>query len=247
MMVGRNSAPPASRAALGLGAVASVLILGAVACAHPGTSPEDMGAQEHERAAQEAISQAQHLGERPCPPTTSATAQTSAICWTPAATSDAQKALALDRAQQLAAAHRRAAAELRTAADAACEGVGDVDRNASPFSHLEDLDGARPLLGPQAPKTGTTPVLGVTVFIKPLPGLTPERLQRVVNCHLAQNALLGHPVEADPDCPLVPAGVSASVRSAGDRFAVEIKGSSPEVVQEITARTRRVVGSRWLK
>jgi hypothetical protein len=60
------------------------------------------------------------------------------------------------------------------------------------------------------------------------------------------DALLGHVSAVEPDCPLVPAGVSATVRSAPDRFAVDIKGSSPEVVKEIEARTRRLLGNRWI-
>jgi len=78
-----------------------------------------------------------------------------------------------------------------------------------------------------------------------VPGLTEQWLQRLVNCHLAQNALLGHVSVAEPDCPLVPAGVTATVRSERDRFAVDIRGNSSEVAREIEARTRRLAGKDW--
>ena len=99
---------------------------------------------------------------------------------------------------------------------------------------------------PHDSKRPGQPKIGVTIFVRPVLGLTEQRLQRLVNCHLAQNALVGHVSAVEPDCPLVPAGVSAAVRSASDRFAVDIKGSSPEVVKEIETRTRLLVGNRWI-
>lgn len=213
----------------------------AVACSHPGTLPQDMSAEGHEQAAREASAVAQ---ENPCPPNRGETAQSNAVCWTPSQSGDA-RARAAEHQQRLADAHRLAAAELRSEADAACAGVPETDRNMSPFSHLADIDGARPLYGPHDSKKSVRSPIGVTIFLRPVPGLTQERLQRLVNCHLAQNAVLGHVSPSEPDCPLVPAGVVASVRSATDRFAVDVKGNSPSVVTEIRARTQRLVGDRW--
>ena len=213
----------------------------AVACSHPGTLPHDMSAEGHEQAAREASAVTQ---ETPCPPNTGETAQTIAVCWTPTVEGNARER-AVEHERRLADAHQHAAAELLAQADAACAGVAESERNVSPFSHPGDIDGAKPLYGPHDSRKSFRVPIGVTIFVWPIPGLTQERLQRIVNCHLAENAVLGHVSPSEPDCPLVPAGVVATVRSSTDRFAVDVKGDSPSVVSEIRARTQRLVGNRW--
>jgi hypothetical protein len=46
------------------------------------------------------------------------------------------------------------------------------------------------------------------VMFRARPSMTAEWLQRVVDCHPARNAALGHVVLDLPDCPLVPKGVA---------------------------------------
>lgn len=50
-------------------------------------------------------------------------------------------------------------------------------------------------------------------YFRPVPGLTKELFQRIVNCHLARNAVLGHDAPELAYCPLAPKGVTAEVRS----------------------------------
>jgi hypothetical protein len=71
--------------------------------------------------------------------------------------------------------------------------------------------------------------------------MTAEWLQRLVECHLARNAALGHVVPEMPNCPLVPRGVAAKVRSVGNGFAVEIEAGDPDTLREIQARSQRLV------
>lgn len=73
--------------------------------------------------------------------------------------------------------------------------------------------------------------------------MTAEWLQRLVDCHLARNASLGHSVPELPDCPLVPKGVEAQVLSTGSGFAVNVRADDPATSEEIFARARRLVGS----
>jgi hypothetical protein len=73
--------------------------------------------------------------------------------------------------------------------------------------------------------------------------MTAERLQRVVDCHMARNAALGHEVPEMSYCPLVPPGVRATVRSVAEGFAVELRTSDPDssaIVYErsVALRTR---------
>ncbi len=71
--------------------------------------------------------------------------------------------------------------------------------------------------------------------------MTTEWVQRVVDCHVARNASLGHIVPEMPNCPLVVKGAQARVTSTGNGFAVEIRSSDPAGAQEILARAQRLV------
>jgi hypothetical protein len=82
--------------------------------------------------------------------------------------------------------------------------------------------------------------VGTVVTFRAVPGMTAEWLQRVVNCHLARNASLGHAVPEMPECPRVPRGAQARVRSTGDGFAVEIRSDDEAAAREILARARRL-------
>jgi hypothetical protein len=86
----------------------------------------------------------------------------------------------------------------------------------------------------------STRVVGASIVLRAVPGLTAEWLQRLVDCHLARNAALGHDVPEMPDCPLVPRGVSARVRSVGNGFAVDVRSEDPDVAADVLARARRL-------
>jgi hypothetical protein len=68
--------------------------------------------------------------------------------------------------------------------------------------------------------------------------MTAEWLQRVVNCHLARNAAVGHEAAAAemPYCPLTLRGAQASARSVGDGFAVAIRADDNETSKKILER-----------
>lgn len=111
----------------------------------------------------------------------------------------------------------------------------------SPFEHTEDITSARPLVEGSDASTPPGPrPIGAVVTFRSVPGLTAESLQRVVNCHLARNAALGHVVPEMPNCPLVPNGVEARVSSASDGLAVSVTSNAPETAREILARVERL-------
>ena len=74
-------------------------------------------------------------------------------------------------------------------------------------------------------------------------GLTQEWLQRLVNCHLARNAAVGHEMPEMPYCPLVPRGATAQVRSVGDGFAVDIQADDSDAAGEILRRAQALYRS----
>lgn len=160
-------------------------------------------------------------------------------CW------KAQDKRFLDAHRDAAAKHRAASTELRAAEASACAGFSVDDRVISPFERTSEIAGVEPFVRRTDPYTAGSRerVVGAVVTFRAVPGMTTEWLQRLVDCHLARNAALGHVVPEMPNCPLVPAGVRARVRPAGTGFAVEIDSDDPDVAREILARAERLAPS----
>lgn len=210
----------------------------------PGTQPHAMSAAEHEAAA----SREQQAGEshgQQYDPAASATKKNCAanrggtVCWTSDTNPTAEHEKDAERHRELAAQHRAASDALRSAEASACSGIPEEDRDLSPFAHREDIRSVKPLeeevrLG----KSGSFRVAGAEVVFAAVPGMTSEWLQRVVDCHLARNAALGHEMAAMEmrDCPLTPSGAQARVRSVGDGFAVAIRADDEATSKEILRR-----------
>lgn len=204
----------------------------------PNAHPHSMSVATHNReaSAHEAAA-AEHRARYepgvwdPCDPR-------AATCWNAMRTSSEHHGAEADEHARIAAEHRRASAALRDAEARACQGLPAADRDTSPFQRTEDIAGVERITD----KTdGNTYVAGAVVTFRPVPGLTAARLERMVDCHLARNAALGHVVPEMPDCPLVPRGAVAQVTTIGDALRVEIRGSDLAVVRDIVARAERLV------
>ena len=211
-------------------------MLAAACAATSGTAPHDMGAAEHERAAavEEKHSRTgariEEYLER-CARGSLAT-EPGAPCWTAGRDPAAEARRASERQLQLAAVHRASAQALHDAEAGACVGIAGADREVSPFLHTEDIAGVEPLYGRVASRSGVSLKLeGATVTFRAVPGLTAEWLQRVVDCHVARNAVLGYDNPAMAHCPLGLQAVRSTVRSVGAGFAVEMRGDIPTAKQ----------------
>jgi hypothetical protein len=234
-------------------------LLSACAATTPGAQPHDMSASAHESeggkhegfAGQHAAQyEPKAATERlSCQPGSSRSGPNATValvadaCWTSVQNPTQEHLEEAEQHRRHAADHRAASAALRDAEARACAGLGPSDRDMSPFEHREDIVDVRPLrLNEFDARTKTPPemMVGAVVTFRAVPGLTAEWLQRVVNCHLARNAALGHVVPEMPDCPLVPRGVEARVSSAGEGFAVEIRSNEPKVAREVLARAQRL-------
>lgn len=204
----------------------------ATACTPAGTHPHDMSTAGHERAAQaeEQLATSEET-EHDC---------AASPCWTVTADARAEA----ERHRDLAARHRAAAAALREAEDHACAGLDEASRDESPFMHRADIASVEELWEDvRVGRSVTRRRAGATVMFRAVRGLTQEWLQRIVDCHLARNAALGHDVPEMPDCPLVPMGVTAHVRSVGAEFAVDVRAESNEAADEVLRRARALVAS----
>jgi hypothetical protein len=164
-------------------------------------------------------------------------------CWSSTVNPTASHLAEADRHRELAAKHRAASQALRDAEAQACVGLAPADRDMSPFAHGEDIASVQELVHRSGGgKTGGSSLaVGAVVVVRAVPGLTAQWLQRVVDCHLARNAALGHDVPEMPYCPLVPRGAIATVTPTETGFAVAIQADDPAVAQDILRRARTLV------
>ena len=140
----------------------------------------------------------------------------------------------------LALQHRAASQELREAEARACKNVPDGDRDISPFYHREDIVSAGPFK--ESLPYGGGSVIGAEVVFASLPGMTAEWLQRVVDCHLARNAVFPDAETTMSYCPIAVPHVKAQVRSVGSGFAVDITATDDKSVKEILSRAGALTG-----
>lgn len=209
-----------------------------------------MTAGQHEAAArQEEQTAKDHIGQHDpaavAAPTIDCPFFAGATCyryWTAAQNPTAAHLAEGKRHVDLAARHRGASQALRDAEARSCVNVPEGDRDVSPFYHRADIVSAVPLR--QSLPYGGGPVIGAEIVFASLPGMTGEWLQRVVDCHLARDAVLGDVAKKGmPYCPLVVPHVKATVRSLGNGFAVDITSDEENSVREIIARAERLAGN----
>lgn len=260
--LGRTTAPHAVRVHAGLTsrdsarrALTLALVPFALAChLDGGTQPHDMGAAAHAQQAERETARAEEHTDRG----REAIARTSngcdthvdrgrfgPVCWTSELASAKDHARAAERHGRVAEQHRAASVALRDAESRACVDIDDENRDTSPFAHRRDVRSAQALSASLPNKTTAFPsrVVGAQFVFGAVPGMTAEWLQRVVDCHVARNAAIGHARASEdmPYCPLTLAGVHASVSSAGDGFAITVTADDPATAKEILRRARLLV------
>jgi hypothetical protein len=164
------------------------------------------------------------------------------MCFTSTVNPTAEHRAEADKYRRIAAEHRAASAALRDAEARACVGLADRDRDMSPFQHREDIASVEPLNGYAGSSRGAAQrLLGATITFRAVPGMTTQWLQRIVDCHIARNAALGHDLPEMGYCPLVPNHVSATVREAQGGFAVAVRSEDIATAQEILKRAQGLV------
>lgn len=148
-------------------------------------------------------------------------------CWSAFRDPGIRHAQKADDLLKAPADHRAASQALRDAEAASCRGIADRDRDISPFAHRVDIASVQAMAD------------GAVVTFAVVPGLTADSLRRIVDCHLARNAPLGHQVPEMSWCPLVPNQVAATVMTGADwRLAVTITSSDPDAAREIVRRAQ---------
>lgn len=211
-----------------------------LACAaDPGTKPHDMSSAQHEAMAKNEDAAATGHAEQhdPSAAEKSTTCSGKSGCWTSVSNPTAGHSGDANHHRELAQKHRAASATLVEAEKNACAGLSDDDRDMSPFHHRDDIQSVSDYSEQvKSGKGSVTKVVGSTVVFRALPGLSAEWLQRVVDCHLARAAAVGHEMPEMPYCLLVPKGAKAKVVSAGNGFAVNVFAEDSATVAEIRKR-----------
>jgi len=232
-------------------------LLAACVATTPGGSPHDMSVAAHEREAVEHARSGERHATEYVPDAgtermrcTSGGARPGAndtfvegICWSSVRNPTDAHHFAAEEHKRHASDHLAASAALRDAEARSCAGIAARDRDMSPFENTNDIVSVLPLVLPEADSRAKLPSerqVGAVVAFRAVPGLTAELLHRVINCHLARNAALGHSVPEMPDCPLVPRGVEAVVSPTGEGFAVALRSNDTSVAREILARAQRL-------
>lgn len=140
------------------------------------------------------------------------------------------------------AAASRSAAVRGSATDSKCSTLTERDRAVVarlPRDLVEDVTALVEDAPAQIPTSWTGErrrvLAGATVAVRPVPGLSAERLQRLVECGLAAAVSPG----ASDWIPL-PAGVVPSVRSGGDRFLVDLRATDERDARETLAAVQQL-------
>lgn len=224
-----------------------VLVLVGCAARSPGSRPHDMSAPEHDGVAVSHEAEADAAVANYDPSATETHLRCGAgkgshPCWT--VVTNPTEAWLAEAAEhlKLAAEHRAASEALRTAEATACSGLGQDERDISPFDWAAaDIASVEPFTVRRGGKQPDERLVGAIVAVRAVEGLSSEWLQRVADCHLARNAAVGHDMPEMPDCPLVPKGASVSVTSTGTGFAVAIRSADDEAAADILARALRLM------
>jgi hypothetical protein len=211
----------------------------------PGAQPHDMSAAQHEAmAANESKAGESHAAQYS--PDASVASERcdprSTACWTSTTNPTATHLDDANKHRKAAADHRAASQALRDAEASACVGLSDNDRDMSPFDHREDIASVQPLnLNVSSGRGQYMRMEGAVITFRAVPGMTAQWLQRVVDCHLARNAALGHDVPEMPYCPLVPKGVTAKVTATDSGFAVAVRSEDSDTSKDVLRRAQALV------
>jgi hypothetical protein len=142
----------------------------------------------------------------------------------------------------LAIAPRANAAPPAASMPSACRGVPDAERHVWLLTNRQDVVAVGEIRPEESMIESQTPDprAGARVLLAAGPGVTAEWLERIGECHIAQNAARGYPQSAAAS-PLDVKGAEVQVRSVGDGFAVDITSYDWKAGREILRRARALL------
>jgi hypothetical protein len=149
-------------------------------------------------------------------------------------------ASALPADPQTASEHANAARQLRDTERVACVGVPAEDRDAGPFADRSRIENVEVLRDKTWAKGMMQPI-GVAIDMRSEPGMTEQWLSRVLECHLAHQAVVGR--MAYGSSPLSQYGTKVTVTSTETGFRVVITSADIDVARSVIAKGEALVGA----
>lgn len=200
------------------------------------SQPSDLSAAEHEAAAlaeeeeaREHIAMAMAMEPEPARMCGIDGGVPYAPCWSRMANSADYNLWAAKQHEKRAREHVAAAVLLRDTEQRACQNVSIEDKEISPFYHRIDILKSDPVY------EGDTP-LGADVFFRKVPGMSREGLQKIIDCQMARNAVLGYDEAWMPSCPLMVPHITAVVSEGKDGLIVSLRAKEKAAAQELIDR-----------
>ena len=165
-----------------------------------------------------------------------------AIAWAARIAPTPQQVAQLEALRDAARSHRMASPAVRAAESTACAGLGDDDRDVTPFFYRDDIVDVQPLRRHDGALAGR--LEGAAVTFRRVEGLSPERLQRLVDCQMARDAALQYRVPEVAWCPLAVAGTLGRVAGVESGLEVRMASASADAATETYVRAAALMTLR---
>lgn len=208
-----------------------------VPSSHLSVTAEQAVAQRQERAAGVLELQGQMADDAPrCGPVSLGQAATTCGSSTRETGETAEDSLRAAELREHAAEHRQVAEMLESTESRACEGLSDAEIAQSPFAQRGDIVDVQ--IVSRTATDGLPRVAGARVRFHELEKLSADRLQRLLDCHIAIDSALGNDVPEKSYSPLVPRGARATVTTVPHGYIVEVLSDDPDGAREIARRAQ---------
>ncbi len=165
-----------------------------------------------------------------------------AVAWAARIAPTPEQAAQAQALREAARSHRIASPAVRAAESSACAGLGGDDRDVTPFFYRDDIVDVQPLRGHDGALPGR--LEGAVVIFRRVEGLSPGRLQRLVECQVARDAALDYRVPEVEWCPLAVPGTLAWVTDSESGLEVRMASSTADAATETYVRALALTASR---
>lgn len=158
-------------------------------------------------------------------------------CWTGVGDPDEHHREEARRHREAAAAYRARAAELVAAEGRNCAGLGEAEISRSPLTRAADVLAVEALYD-----DGN--LSGARMVLRRIDGLTPDWLQRSLDCHQARAAALGYPPDFMSECPMTLPNTTVEVEDVRDGVEVRIQTADDATAAAVLGRATDVFAAR---
>jgi hypothetical protein len=136
--------------------------------------------------------------------------------------------------------HLQAARLLRDEEQSACYQVPDAERAQGPFGNAERIAGVEIVRDRGVFPKGPLVPVGVAVSLRAEPGMTQQWLGRLIACHMAHVAVVGHESGASP---LSVAHTQVAVSSTATGFRVTVTSRDRDVARLVLDKGQELAES----